>query len=189
MWGLAQVFLEFSADEVVEELIAASELDVGADHDGVPALHEGVLEFGECDGGAFGVAFAEVIAFEEAGDGDAGVEAEDVGVGEFVEPFGVAPDFSACGVEDFEDLVGVGFGIMFNFFWFEGYAGFAAACGVANTCGVIADNDDGEVSGILELADFVEDDGVAEVEVGRGGVEAQLDAQRAAFSEFGGKFV
>ena len=34
--------------------------------------------------------------------------------------------------------------------------------------------------GVLELAELVEDDGVAEVDVGGGGVDAELDAQRPA---------
>ena len=36
--------------------------------------------------------------------------------------------------------------------------------------------------GVLELAELVEDDGVAEVDVRRRGVHAQLDAQRPLFA-------
>jgi hypothetical protein len=39
------------------------------------------------------------------------------------------------------------------------------------------------VTEVLELAQFLEDDGVAEVDVGGGGVEPELDAERPAFGE------
>ena len=38
------------------------------------------------------------------------------------------------------------------------------------------------MAGVLELAQLVEDDGVAEVDVGRRGVDAELDAQRPALA-------
>ena len=86
-----------------------------------------------------------------------------------------------------EDLVGVGFGVLLDHFGFEGGAGFGAAGGVADASGVVADDDDGKVSGLLELANFGEDEGVAEVEIGGGGIETKFDTERAAEGEFFGE--
>ena len=48
--------------------------------------------------------------------------------------------------------------------------------------GVVADDEDGLVAGVLELAELVEDHGVAQMDVGGRGVDAELDAQRAALA-------
>ena len=48
------------------------------DGDGVVALKDGVLKFGEADGDALFVAFGEIVAFEHAGDIDLAVEAKEI---------------------------------------------------------------------------------------------------------------
>ena len=152
--GLACLTLEVASHEVIEKLIVATEFDVGLDGDRVVALEHGVLKFGEADGDAFFVAFGEVVPFEHAGDVDLAVEAEEIGAGEFGEPLPVAANFGFLGVNNFEDLVGVGFGVLLDHFGFEGGAGFGAAGGVADSGGVVAHDDDGKVACFLELADF-----------------------------------
>ena len=112
------------------------------------------------------MAFGEVVPFEQAGDVDLAVDAEEIGAGEFGEPLSVAANFGSLGVDDLEDLVGVGLGVLFDDLRFEGGAGFGASGGVADASGVVAHDDDGEVAGILELADFGQDEGMAEVEIG-----------------------
>ena len=42
--GLALLALEVASDHDVEKLVGASELDVGFDHDRVPALHDRILD-------------------------------------------------------------------------------------------------------------------------------------------------
>lgn len=85
--------MEVAADEDVEELVGAADFDVGADFDGVPTLHDGVLEFVEADFLAGVDAVAEVLALEHLLKGDAGVEFEDFLVGHFAEPVAVVDDF------------------------------------------------------------------------------------------------
>jgi hypothetical protein len=51
------------------------------------------------------------------------------------------------------------------------------ACGVADSSGVVADNQDGLVAEVLKLAHFAQDDRVAEMNVGAGWVKAELDSQ------------
>ena len=64
----------------------------------------------------------------------------------------------------------------------EAGARLAAARRVADARRVVADDEHRDVPGVLELAQLVEDDGVAEVDVGRRGVDAELDAQRPALA-------
>jgi hypothetical protein len=176
--------LKIASDEVVEKLVVAAELHIGVDGDGVVALKDGILKFGEADGDALFVAFGEVVAFEHAGDIDLAVEAQEIEAGEFGEPFSVAADFGFLGIENFEDLFGVGFGVLFNGFGIEGWAGFRAPRGIADAGGIIADDDDSEMASVLELTNFGENESVTEVEVRGGGVETEFDAERATDGEF-----
>jgi len=53
-------------------------------------------------------------------------------------------------------------------------------CWVADERGRVADEEDDLVAELLEVAQLAHEHGVAEVEVGGGGIKAGLDAQRAA---------
>jgi len=184
---LACLALKIASDEVVEKLIVSAKFHIGVDSDGVVALKDGVLKFGEADGDALFVAFGEVVSFEHTGDIDLAIEAKEIEAGELGEPFSVAADFGFLGIEDFKDLVGVGFGVLLDGFWIEGWAGFGAPRGIADASGVISDDDDGEMASVLELADFSEDESVAKVEVGGGGVETEFNAEGATGGEFFGE--
>jgi len=184
---LACLALKVASDEVVEELVVATEFHVGVDGDGVVALENGILKFCEADGDALFVAFGEIVAFEHSGDIDLAVEAKEIEAGELGEPFSVAADLGFLGIEDFENLVGVGFGVLLDGFWIEGWAGFGASGGIADASSVISDDDDGEMASVLELADFGEDESVAEVEVRGGGIETEFDAEGSAGGEFFGE--
>ena len=145
--------------------------------DGVVALGDGVDELVEGDGLLVLEALVEHLALEHLGDGELGHELDEVVVGELVEPLGVEADFGFFAVEDFEDLVLVGFGVGGDFFAGEGLAGDVFAGGVADEGGAVADEEDDGVAELLEVAELAHEDGVAEVEVGGGGVEAGLDAE------------
>jgi hypothetical protein len=159
------------------------------DGDGVVTLENGVLKFGEADGDALFVAFGEIVTFEHTGDIDLAVEAKEIEAGEFGEPFAVPADFGFLGIEDFEDLVGVGFGVLFDGFGIEGWAGFGASGGIADAGGIIADDNDSKMASVLELADFGEDESVAKVEVGGGRVETEFNAKGATGGEFFGELL
>lgn len=64
MGSLSALFLEVAADEEVEELIGAADFDVGMDHDGVPALEDGVADLVDAEGLLVFEAFFEVFALE-----------------------------------------------------------------------------------------------------------------------------
>ena len=67
--GLTGVFLQLAADEHVEELVGAAELDVAFEHDGVVALHERVEKLDDGDRAVARVALGEIVALQHAGDG------------------------------------------------------------------------------------------------------------------------
>lgn len=184
---LACLALKIASDEVVEELVIAAEFHIGMDGDGVVTLENGILKFGEADGDALFVAFGEIVSFEHTSDIDLAVEAKEIEAGELGEPFSVAADLGFLGIEDFKDLVSVGFGVLLDGFGIEGRAGFGASGGIADASSVISDDDDGEMASVLELADFGEDESVAEVEVGGGGIETKFDPEGSAGGEFFGE--
>ena len=178
---LALGFLEVAADEVVEGLVRSAKFDVRFDHHGVPALHERVHELVDVDRLAGFVAFLECVAFEHAGDGHFLAEFESVDKVHGVQPFGVVADFEFVRghVENFAGLDEIRFGILFDLLGGEDGAGFLFAGGVADHGGCVADDEDGFVAEVLELAHFSQYDGVAEVEVGSGRVHAEFDAELA----------
>ena len=104
-------------------------------------------------------------------------ESDQAGVAELVEPLGVVADFGLVAVEDFEDLVFVGLGVSVDLFAGEGLAGLVFAGGVADEGGGVADEEDDGVAELLEVLELAHEHGVAEVQVGGGGVEAGLDAE------------
>ena len=73
---------------------------------------------------------------------------------------------------------------MFDDFRFESRPGFGAAGGVTDAGGVVAYDDDGEMTGFLKLPDLGQNEGMAEMEVGSGRVEAEFHAERPAGGEF-----
>jgi len=126
---------------------------------GVVALQDGVLEFREADGDALLVAFGEVVALQHPGNVDLAVQAEKVGAGQLAQPFSVAADFGPFLIDDAENLVGVGFGVLFDDLGFEGRPGLGSAGGITDAGGVVAHDDDGKMAGVLELADLGENEG------------------------------
>jgi hypothetical protein len=176
--------LHIAADEDIEELVGAAEFDIGFDLDGVPALHDGILDFVEADFLFRGEAIFKVIALEHLLHGDAGIEAEDVFVGHFSKPFAIVNDLGFGAVEDFESLVGISFGVGEDFIAGERWAGGGASAGVADGGGEVSDDEDGLVAEFLELSQFFDDQGVAEVDIGGGGIDAEFRPEGAIFAEF-----
>ena len=78
-----------------------------------------------------------------------------------------------------EVVAGVGLDLLLG----QPGAGLVAAGGVADERGVVADDDDGRVAEVLELPQLAQRDGVAEVDVDAGRVDAVLDAERAVLAD------
>ena len=86
-------------------------------------------------------------------------------------------DLGAVEVDQPADLAEVVLGIGLDLFLGELGAGLVAARGVADEGGVVADDDHGRVTEVLELPEFPERHGMAEVNVDPGRVDAVLDPQ------------
>ena len=61
---LAFLALQIAADEDIEKLIGAADLDVGLHLHGIPALDDRVLDFVEADGRALLETLVEILALE-----------------------------------------------------------------------------------------------------------------------------
>ncbi len=126
LFGLAFLSLQISADENVEQLVGASEFDIGLNHDGVPSLDDGVLDFVEAHGIAAIDAVSEILAMEHLLEGHATVEADDIDEGHFGKPVAVEDDLGFFTVENFEGLFTERFGVAEHLFAAELRAGFGA---------------------------------------------------------------
>jgi hypothetical protein len=189
LFGLSFLPLEVSANEDVEQLVCAAEFNVGLNHDGIPSLNDGVLDFVETHGIASVDTISEVFAMEHLLEGHAAVETDDVNEGHFGEPVAVEDDLGFLAVEDFEGLFAEGLCISEHFFATELGPRFGATGRVANHGCEVADDEDGLMSELLELAEFFEADGEAEVDVGSGGIDAEFDVEGASEAQFCQKFV
>lgn len=180
MRRLAERLLQLAADEEIELLVVAAEFDIGLEGNRVIALGEGVEEFVNRDGGVIGVAFGEVVPLEDAGHGVVGAETDDVFELHAFEPAGVEVHFRLFGIEDFEDLRFVGFGVAIDVFAGERGAGEVATGRVADEAGHVADQEDDLMAEVLEVLHLPEQYGMAQMKIGGGGVEPSLHTQRAA---------
>ena len=184
---LAVVPLQLAADQEVELLVGAAELDVGLQRDRVVALRERVEKLVDRDRLAALVALGEIVALEHArhrvlrGEPDHAVGAERR------QPLRVERDLGLLAVEDHEHLVGVGLRVRLDLLARQRRPRHVAAGRVADQAGEVADQEDDVVAEVLQLAQLVELHGVAEVQVGPRRVEALLDAQRLAARELGGE--
>ena len=86
--GLAVGALDVAAEQQVEGLVGAAELDVGAHRDRVVALQQRVEQLEDRDRRAGGVALGEVVALEQLRDRRRAREAEEV-LHRHVEPLAV----------------------------------------------------------------------------------------------------
>ncbi|TPW19095.1 MAG: hypothetical protein FD126_3030 [Elusimicrobia bacterium] len=102
---------------------------------------------------------------------------------EGLEPLRVVTDLDAVLAQDLEGLVLVGGGVSLDVGLGQRGARRVAAGRVADAGGEIPDDEDGGVPQVLEMPELLEDDGVAEVQVRRGRVHAELHAQGAPLRE------
>ena len=106
---------------------------------------------------------------------------DEVGKGQRGEPIGVVSDGGFLAVEYFEGLFSVGLGIGCNLFgrhtWAQlilvGWIAYQSSEGTYQKSDVVAE--------VLKLTQFAHGDGMAEVQIGCGGIVAAIDAQGAAF--------
>ena len=165
-----------TAGEQVVELVGATELDVSLDRHRVVRLHERVEELGDRDRLAGRDALREVVSLEKLRDGQRPGQPHDVCERELREPFAVEPHLGAVGVEDLHRLVDVCPGIRIDLLVREDRPFGGAPRGIADPGRVVADDEDADVPCILESPHPLKGDRPADVDVGRGDVDPELDA-------------
>ena len=158
--------MQIPAHEDVEKLVRSAQLDIAADHHRIPSLDDGVLNLVEADFLVPGDAVFEVFTLQHLLHGHPGIETDDLRKGHLIEPIPVEHHFGPLPVQDFESLRGVGFGIGQNLFPRELRPCFGTAAGVANLGGEVTDNEHGVVAQLLELAEFLQGEGVTQMKIG-----------------------
>src|SRR5262249_27916069 len=99
---------------------------------------------------------------------------------EFREPLAVVTDLGAVDVDDLADLAQVIAGIGLDLLLRQPSARLVTTRWVADEGSVVADDKDRLMAEFLELAQLPQGNGVAEVDVDAGGIDAVLDAERLA---------
>ncbi len=120
----------------------------------------------------------EIVALEHAGDVVARGEPDEALGAELAEPLAVEADLGLLGIQDLEALPLVGLGVLLDLLPGQGRPGRGASAGIADQPREIADQEDHPVPQVLEVPHLAQQHGVAEVDVGRRGVEADLDHER-----------
>ncbi len=169
--------LDVAAEEQVELLVGPPQLDVGLDRDRVVALQQRVEQLERGDRRAGGEPLLEVVALDQAGDRGLRQQAEQL-LRRHPQPLAVEADLGALAVEQLEGLLLVGGGVGLDLLGRGHRPLRRAAAGVADPGGEVADDQHDLVARLLELAQLLQDDRVAEVDVGRGRVDPELDPQR-----------
>src|SRR5207247_8830156 len=102
---------------------------------------------------------------------------------ESVHPAAVEVDEGPLGVQDFEDLPLVRLGVLPYLLLRQRLAGLRDAGRVTDHAGEIADEEDHLMAKVLEVLQLVDEDGVPEMEVRRGVIDAGLAAERPPLFE------
>ena len=122
----------------------------------------------------------EIIALQNARHRVFRAQAQHVLELQLVEPFAVEADLGFVGVQDFEDLRLISLGVAIDIGAGHRRARDVAAGGIADHAGSIADQKNDRVAQILKVLHLAQQHGVAQVQIGRRGIEAGLHAQRTA---------
>ena len=123
---------------------------------------------------------AEILAFEHARQAIVRAQANHVVPGEFSEPLGVVADLGIFPAQNFVHLFEIRLRVGVHLLARQGRARLGLAGGIADHRREIADQKNRRVAQVLKMFQLAQHDGVAQVQVGRGRVHAQLHAQRLA---------
>ena len=177
---LAVFALDVAADQQIEFLLGGAELDVGLQRDRVVGLQQRIEQFVHGDGLIVVQTRAEVLAFQHARQAIMRAETNHVVAGQFSQPLAVVADLGALAIEDLVDLLEIGFRVGAHLLGRERRTRFGLAGGIADHGREIADQKNRGVALVLKVLELAQHDGVAQVQVRRGGIDAELDAQRLA---------
>ncbi len=185
---LAVFALQFAPDQQVELLIGAAEFEVALERHRIKTLHQRVEQFVHGDGHALLEPLGEIVALQQSRQGVFGGQANHAIGAQRLAPLGVVANLGFLRVEHQAGLGVIGLGVGLDLLDRQRRAGGVAPGRIADARGEIADEKNDRVAQILQLPELVEHHGVADMNVGRGGVEAEFDAQRLAGLVAAGQF-
>src|SRR5262249_322764 len=140
-------------------------------------LGERIQELVKRDGLSGGPALLKIVALENPSDRDPRGEADESFRSQSREPPAVELNDGLFGIGNRESLLGVGLCVRLDLLWPELRPRRLLARRIADHPRKVADHKDDAMPGVLKLTHLAEDDGVAEVDVRCGGIEADLDRQ------------
>jgi len=164
----------------VQQLVQAAQFDVCGDLDRVQGHDDGVDELGHGQAAPGREPAAEVLALQGGGDGQLLQHADELRQGDRGEPFAVVPEVGAGEVEERGHLVAVGGHIAADVVVGQRRPVGGPPGGVADLGSDIADDEDDLVPHPLEPAGDDHRHRVADVHVGGGRVDPELDDQLAS---------
>ena len=184
--------LQVAAHGHIELLVGAAELEVGLDRHRVVALQQGIKELVQGDGRARAVAVGEVFLGQHLAHGGNPEQFDRLGQVQARQPLAVAAHLQPTRGLEIEqgELLGlalaqlgqVGAGVGRHRLGRELDAGSALAGGIADAGGEIANDQHRRMAGVLEGPQLAEQDRVAQVDVGAGGIDAELHPQGTALA-------
>ena len=178
---LAVVLLHFAPHQQIEFLVRAAHFDVAFERHRIVSLGQRIQQLVHRNRHAFRVALGEIVALQDARHGVFRAQPDHVFEAQLVQPFAVEADLGFFRIENLEDLRLVGLGVGLDLLARQRRTRGVAAGGIADHGRAVADQEDDGVAEILEVLHLAQQHGVAEMQIGRGGVEAGLHAQRPAF--------
>src|SRR6185437_2416785 len=107
-------------------------------------------------------------------------KADHVVAGERSQPFAVVANLGAVAVQDFVDLFEIGLSVGANLLTSERRARFGLSSRIAHHGREIAHKKNRGMPLVLKVFQLAKHHGMAEVQVGRGGIDAEFHAQRLA---------
>ncbi len=179
--------LQVAADQHVELLIGAANLEIGFQRDRIVTLDDGIEQLVEEQRLLGCEALLEVVALEQAGDAQGRRDLDQLGNIQAVHPFAVEADFGELAIENLEGLLAIGIRVALDLVARQGLSRLGASGGIADHRGEVADQENDGVARILKVAQLLEHNAVTEMQIGCGRIHPELDPERAAERKFGRK--
>jgi hypothetical protein len=129
------------------------------------------------------VALAEVLSLEDLRDGGGRRQREQLSHVHLRGPLRVPVDLGRLDVDHLPGLSEVRSGVRADVLVREHGAGLRLSRRIPDPRGEVSDDQDGDVTGVLELPQLPQDDGVSQGEVRATRIDAQLDAEGTTVSE------
>ena len=179
--------LQIAPDQHVELLIGAANFEIRFQRDRIVTLDHGIQQLVQEQRLLGGEALLEVVALEQAGDAHLRRNFDQLRHVQFVHPFAVEADLGQLAIENLVSLFAIGISVALDLVAREGLARLGASSWIADHRGEVADQENYGVARILKLAQLLERQAVTEMQIGRGRIHPELDPERPAERDFGGK--